>query len=197
MIIRSFFEDKKHYKGFYVDVGAHHPVRYSNTCYFYKRGWRGINIEPTPTAIKLFNLIRGRDVNLNIGISTKPGSLKFYCFNEPALNSFSEEVSMKVNESQKYKIIKTVDVEVLPLSQVLSAHVPAGTVIDFLSIDVEGLDYAVLMSNDWEKFQPQYVLIEGHTTVENIGELDVYKFLTQKNYAVVAKTRRTMIFKHQ
>ena len=37
MILKSFFENKKHYRGFYVDVGAHHPVRYSNTYFFYKK----------------------------------------------------------------------------------------------------------------------------------------------------------------
>ena len=35
-------------KGFYVDVGAHHPKRFSNTYFFYRKGWRGINVEPMP-----------------------------------------------------------------------------------------------------------------------------------------------------
>ena len=33
--------------GFYVDVGAHHPTRFSNTYLLYLRGWRGINIDAT------------------------------------------------------------------------------------------------------------------------------------------------------
>ena len=69
MVLRSFFEGKKNYKGFYIDVGAHHPYRYSNTLYFYKKGWCGINIEPTPGAIKTFNFFRRRYININFGIS--------------------------------------------------------------------------------------------------------------------------------
>src|ERR1700687_2725090 len=79
MVINSFFEGKKKYKGFFVDVGAHHPYRYSNTLFFYRKGWRGINIEPTPGATKLFNTFRRKDTNLNIGISDKKEKLTFYC----------------------------------------------------------------------------------------------------------------------
>ena len=51
MILRRIFEEKN---GFYVDVGAHHPRRFSNTYYFYKQGWTGISIEPNPQAAKAF-----------------------------------------------------------------------------------------------------------------------------------------------
>src|SRR5690606_16507344 len=135
MVLRSFYERKKNYKGFFIDVGAHHPYRFSNTMYFYKRGWRGINIEPTPTVIKLFRLFRKRDITLNTGISETHQKLKFYCFNEPALNGFSKEISEKRNQSGSYKIIKTVDIETFPLSEILDKHLPPNQKIDFLTID--------------------------------------------------------------
>src|SRR4051812_17526869 len=75
MVLQSFYEGRKKYKGFYIDVGAHHPYRFSNTLFFYKKGWRGINIEPTPNAVKAFNIFRRRDINLNIGISSKRDKL--------------------------------------------------------------------------------------------------------------------------
>ena len=107
MILKALYENKKNYKGFFVDVGAHHPVRYSNTYYFYKKGWRGINVEPTPTAMRSFNLLRRRDINLNLGVASKKDVLVFYCFDEPALNTFSKEAAVRVNESSKsYKILK-------------------------------------------------------------------------------------------
>ena len=49
------FEECK--SGFYVDIGAHHPKRFSNTYFFYKRGWSGITVEPNSDAIKLFKEI--------------------------------------------------------------------------------------------------------------------------------------------
>ena len=120
MVLASYFENRKGYKGFYVDIGAHHPYRYSNTLHFYKKGWQGINIEPTPGAIKLFKTFRSRDINLNIGISKVKDALTFYCFNEPALNGFSKKLSEeRNNSSKKYKIVKEVEVQTLPLAEVL------------------------------------------------------------------------------
>lgn len=198
MILKAFYENKKGYKGFYVDVGAHHPVRYSNTYYFYNKGWRGINIEPTPTAIKPFKILRSRDINLNVGVGAARDNLTFYCFNEPALNTFSEEVALSVDQKDnKYKITQRVKVEVLPLRDILASHLPKGVKIDFMSIDVEGLDFEVLKSNDWDKYSPEYLLVEGHLEFEDIFSYDAYQYLLERNYKLVAKTFRTLIFKHK
>lgn len=197
MILKSFYENKKGYKGFYVDVGAHHPVRYSNTYFFYNRGWKGINVEPTPTAIRPFKILRSRDINLNVGVGSKRDSLTFYCFNEPALNTFSEELALEVDKKDnKYRITKRVKVEVLPLSEILKNHLPPGVKIDFMTVDVEGLDLEVLRSNDWNKYSPEYLMVEGHIDFEELVKYDIYQFLTEKNYKLVAKTFRTLIFKH-
>ncbi|MFM9973057.1 MAG: FkbM family methyltransferase, partial [Beijerinckiaceae bacterium] len=82
MILRRMFAGKT--DGFYVDVGAHHPFRFSNTCALYQSGWRGINIDADPALIAAFRRHRGRDINLSLGISDVPGTLAFHVFNEPA-----------------------------------------------------------------------------------------------------------------
>lgn len=196
MILKTLFEQKKGYKGFFVDVGAHHPVRFSNTKYFYNRGWRGINIEPTPDAIKAFKLFRKRDINLNIGIGPEKGNLTFHCFNEPALNSFSKEVSERIDrESDKYKIIQRLEIDVLPLSEVFDKHLPSGQKIDFISIDVEGLDFQVLQSNNWDKYEPEVILIEENVNIDEISKSPIYQFLKEKGYKFFAKTLRTCIYR--
>ncbi|WP_423147525.1 FkbM family methyltransferase [Rubrolithibacter danxiaensis] len=195
MVLRSFYEGKKNYKGFFIDVGAHHPFRFSNTMFFYKKGWRGINIEPTPTVIKQFKIFRGRDITLNIGISNNKEKLTFYCFNEPALNGFSKEISTLRDQSDRYKIIQTLEVQTLPLSEVLDKHLPEDQKIDFLTIDVEGLDLQVLKSNNWEKYTPEYILVEDRVDLENLADSEIYRFLKSVNYRLVAKTERTLFFK--
>jgi FkbM family methyltransferase len=196
MILKAIYEQKKGYKGFFVDVGAHHPVRFSNTKYFYKRGWRGINIEPTPSAIQAFRNFRRRDINLNIGIGPTKGELEFYCFNEPALNSFSREVSERIDQdSTKYKIIKRLAIPVLPLSEVFDNHLPAGTKIDFMSIDVEGLDFQVLLSNNWDKYKPDVLLVEENVNVDELQHSPIYNFLKEKGYEFFAKTLRTCVYR--
>lgn len=197
MVLRSFYEGMKNYKGFYVDVGAHHPYRFSNTLFFYKRGWKGINIEPTPGAIKAFNFFRNRDTNLNIGISSKKDILTFYCFNEPALNGFSKELSEERNAtSEAYKIIEEVPIETYPLSDVFDRHLPEGQKIDFLSIDVEGFDLQVLKSNNWNKYRPDYILVEDRIDFDNLNSSEVYNYLQKQGYQLVAKTLRTLFFKY-
>eukprot|EP01133_Synstelium_polycarpum_P004716 gene4716-5503_t len=197
MILKAFFEQKKG-KGFFVDVGAHHPVRFSNTRYFYKKGWRGINVEPTPSAIGLFNWLRKRDINLNVGVGKEKGTLTFYCFNEPALNSFSKEVSERVSrESSKYKVIKEIGIPVLPLSEILEKNLPQGTAIDFLSIDVEGLDFEVLQSNNWDKYRPEMVLVEESVDVDQLQHSPIYQFMKATGYRFFAKTLRTCFYKKE
>lgn len=196
MVLRSFYEGKKNYKGFYVDIGAHHPYRFSNTHYFYKKGWKGINVEPTPGAIKAFNLFRRRDINLNVGISSDIDTLTFYCFNEPALNGFSKEISEERDKtSSKYKIVKEVAITTYPLAHVLDKYLPSSQKIDFLTIDVEGLDLQVLKSNNWVKYKPSYILVEDRINFDNIRDSEIYVYLEEQGYQLVAKTLRTLFFK--
>jgi FkbM family methyltransferase len=183
-------------KGFYVDVGAHHPKRFSNTYFFYKKGWQGINIEPMPGSKYLFNLYRPRDINLEIPISSKEEILTYYIFNDPALNGFLNKNLQNTLESRGYKIIKTVKLKTRTLRDVLYEHMPAGKKINLLNIDVEGLDMDVLQSNDWQKFKPEIILIEDRDfRLDNPKESAIYNFLSVKNYALIAKCLNTLIFK--
>ncbi|MGV3604631.1 MAG: FkbM family methyltransferase [Dyadobacter fermentans] len=194
MILMSYFNHD--YKGFFVDVGAHHPFRFSNTYSFYRRGWRGINIDAKPGVKKLFDRVRPNDINLELGIAGEEGSLTFYMFDEPALNSFSKELSEERNENTRYKIIDTKDVMVRRLSKVLEEHIPTGQNIDFLTVDVEGLDIEVLESNDWERFRPSMVVVEDlDLDLQNLHKSAVYESLFSKGYVLVGKTLASLIFK--
>ena len=194
MILKRIFGNSKNI-GFYVDVGAHHPKRFSNTYYFYKKGWRGINVDATPGSMKLFQKIRPRDINLEIAVSDKKQELIYYMFNEPALNSFSKSLSIERERKGEYKIIDEIKIETLTLEEVLNAYLPSNTAIDFLSVDVEGLDFQVLTSNDWYKYKPCVILIEDlDFSFRNLKNSKIYKFLMDKDYHLLAKTFNTLIF---
>ena len=66
-ILMRYFDGRK--KGFYLDVGAHHPKLYSNTYLFYNQGWNGINIDAMPGSMEIFNKQRSRDINIEAAIS--------------------------------------------------------------------------------------------------------------------------------
>ena len=181
--------------GFYVDVGAHHPQRFSNTYFFYKRGWKGINIDATPFSMKLFNELRERDINLEFAVSDKQETLTYYMFNEPALNSFDKELSLKRNLLEHYSILETKNINTITLENILDKYLPKNQDIDFLSIDVEGFDFQVLKSNNWEKYKPKVVLIEILAKdIENMLNSEVYIYMKKLNYIYYAKSVHTHFF---
>lgn len=198
LILHRFLENKSN--GFYVDVGAHHPKRFSNTYMFYKKGWRGINIDPMPGSLDNFNKERPDDINLEIGISNTQGELKYHMFNESALNTFSAVEANKKNGLRNYKIIGTKLIPTFSLEYIFDNYLDDKQTIDFISIDVEGLDLEVLKSNDWNRYRPQLVLIEDLQRLslnEFITNSELYSYLNLLNYELVAKTLNTLFFKNK
>lgn len=195
LILQRFFENKKS-RGFYVDVGAHHPLRFSNTQIFYDMGWRGINIDPMPGSMKQFETTRKRDINLEVGIGLKRASAEYYVFNEPALNGFSKKISIErhVNTAE-YEIIKTLMIDVFPLSTILGKYLSSGQCIDFMTIDVEGLDFDVLKSNDWNKYRPRILLVEIFVNdLESLTNSEISNYMSENGYEIFAKTVNTVFF---
>lgn len=196
MILNRIFENQKN--GFYVDVGALHPKRFSNTYLFYKKGWRGINIDAMPGSMIEFNRLRPEDVNLEIGVSRRKGELIYYIFNEPALNTFSEELALKRNGIGNYMLKEKIKIQTLPLVEILREHYDRKEKIDFMTIDVEGLDLEVLESNDWNRFRPKVILVEelDQLSIIDIQERsEVYKFLVLNGFELVSKSKNTLFFK--
>lgn len=196
MILRRFFENQK--TGFYVDVGAHHPKRFSNTYFFYKLGWRGINIDAMPGSMTAFNKMRPRDINIEKPVSYTKQLLTYYAFNEPALNGFSKELSEKRDGKGNYFIESTKDIQTYTLEEILDNNLPKGQAIDILSIDVEGLDFDVLRSTNLEKYQPKVILIEIlDSSLADIHTSQIYNYVTAAGYEIYAKAVHTVIFNHK
>lgn len=195
MVLRRIFGTQN--EGFYVDVGANDPIKFSNTYYFYLEGWRGINIDAMPGSMDLFNKMRPRDINIESAISDSREVLTYYAFNEPALNGFSKELSFERSQIKPYKIIFEREIQTVPLSEVLDRYLPDNQTIDFLTVDVEGLDFEVLRSNDWEKYRPLVVLAEDleFSSFERMGESRIVTYLGNQGYQLFCKTVNTLIFK--
>ena len=194
-IVLSTFIDKKN--GFYVDVGAHHPYRFSNTYFYYRKGWGGINIDAKPGSMSLFRKKRSLDINLEIGISTKKGEAMFHTFKESAYNTFSNKLAESYIKGGA-DLIGCISVPTEPLENILDAHMPKDTAIDFISIDVEGMDLEVLESNNWSKYQPRHILVETQSAdMDKIQQNEIYKFLINKNYRLISIVYMTLIFQHE
>ncbi len=192
LILNRLLENQA--QGFYVDIGAHHPVRFSNTFLFYKRGWRGINVDAMPDSMKMFDKIRPRDINVECGVAGSAGELNYYRFNEPALNTF-DFAEAEVKNNFPYKLMDVINVSVSRLDELLAQYLPKGQEIDFLSVDVEGKDEEVLRSNDWKLYRPRFILAETlRTDILHLSECPIVKFLSTVGYIPVSKAYNTSFF---
>jgi hypothetical protein len=193
-ILTALFAGTPDRLGFYVDVGAHDPMRFSNTYLFYRRGWRGVNIDATPGSMRPFEKHRPRDTNIETGIGSAATTVPFYMFNEPALNSFDKELSESRNTGP-YKITEVVHIPVAPLRDVLRGHLPGEQLPSFLDVDVEGRDLDVLQSNDWSAFRPTFVLAEClGSTIEEAIHGPVTELMSSVGYQLIAKTGHTAFY---
>lgn len=173
--------------GFFVDIGAYHPITHSNTFRFYLSGWRGINVDACPGSMNLFNKIRPLDINLEIGIGKVKGESNYYLLDEKStMNSFSKQNldDHGILDGVKKELL----LEMTTLEEIFDAHSNNFREIDFLSVDVEGLDYDVLESNNWEKYRPKVIVVEIKcSNIEDLKDDKIYKLLTKQSYVVVAK----------
>jgi FkbM family methyltransferase len=194
MVLERFLE--KRTSGFYVDVGAHHPKRFSNTFKLYSKGWRGLNIDANPGSMEAFRKVRPRDINIEAAVSSSPSELTYYAFNAPALNTFDKDMA-SMHLGGQYRIINEVKIKTQRLSELLDQHMPVNTKIDVLTIDVEGFDYDVLLSSDWSRYSPEFVLVEclGLSALDQTTSDPVVRFLVERHYSVVAKTVNTVFFR--
>jgi FkbM family methyltransferase len=195
MLLKRVMKTNKR-NGFYVDIGAFHPIRFSNTYHFYLQGWKGINIDPLPGSKIVFDSVRPRDINLEIAVGEFETTMDYYSFKESAFNTFSKTRAEEV-DGNLCTLISVNPCEVKRLETILDIYSQPNRVIDFLSIDVEGLEIPVLKSNNWSKYKPLYILVEDiESKIINIQDSEVYHFLHEHKYRLLAKTKFTMLFEY-
>jgi FkbM family methyltransferase len=160
LVLAGFFD--RGYQGFYIDVGANDPEVDSVTKIFYQNGWNGLNIEPIKSHFLALQKQRKKDINENIGIATKKGTLKLREYSGSGLSTFSEFMKREHQENPTgfTESYEDYEVPVEPLKTVLARN--KITKIDFMKVDVEGYEYDVLASNDWDKYRPKVLCIEAN-----------------------------------
>lgn len=179
----------------YIDIGAADPVKWNNTYFFYIQGCRGILVEPNVDLIPRLRAARPDDTVLNIGIGPENTTADYYRLTEPGWNTFDKaEAEQAVrNSGGKESIKEVVKMPLVNVNDVLAQHF-GGKTPDFFSIDVEGLDLAILKSLNWAKHRPKVICVETLSvgTTQDLPETG--KFLTEKGYVVRGSTFVNTIF---
>lgn len=174
----------------YLDIGAYDPVKFSNTYLFYKRGARGVVVEPDPDLAKNISQKRPGDKVLNVGVSDRTSAQDFYLVDPPTLNTFSkkeyDQYTIFYPATRLRGVVKT---KTLSINEVLEAHFPKG--LDLLSVDVEGLDYRIIKSIDFNRYRPTVICVESVEYAKDntlIKVQDISKHLINKGYFLYADT---------
>ncbi|MDB9761068.1 FkbM family methyltransferase [Pelagibacteraceae bacterium] len=181
--------------GFYVDVGAYHPLELNNTYLLYKRGWNGVNIDINSLSIDYFNYARPDDTNINIAAADKK-SIKtiYYQKKKSPLNTLNSKLASKhFSGNFKKKKIKSDK-----LTSIIDKTKFKGIKINFLNIDAEGNDFQVLKSLNFKKYKPKLICVEMvdsfNSSKKMIKKNKIYKFLIKKKYKLVWSGHFSHIF---
>lgn len=196
LIVAHVFEALQIKRPSYLDIGANRPKRLNNTYAFYRRGGRGVCVEPDPHLNRLFRLVRPRDICLNVGVGlTEETAADFYVMSSRTLNTFSREEAERYASYGTYSIKRVISIPLVPVNRIIAEHF--GAAPDFVSLDVEGLDLAIVKSFDFSVWRPKIFCVETLTYVEDASErklTEIIDAMVANGYFVYADTYINTIF---
>ena len=193
VLINKIFKNK--IDGYFVDVGALHPINGSLTYNLSKKGWQGLNIDLLRDNLILFNFFRKKDKNINLAISKNKGVINAYIFERGSgVNTTNKKWADKWKKKigKNYSILK---IKKNSLNNVFSSY-KVNKKFELLNIDVEGHEIDVLKGINFKNIRPKIITIEIHVKkTEQIFKTEIYKLLKKNNYELISQYYQTSFFK--
>jgi FkbM family methyltransferase len=197
LVVRSILDSLQVKKPSFIDIGAHHPTINNNTYLFYRAGGRGILVEPNPVYAKLLREQRPEDtvVEAGIGVTNESEADYYVIRGDGQLNTFSKKQADEIVRQGGTKMIREIIKRPLVrVNDVLAKHLPS--VPDFFSIDVEGLDYEILKTLDFDRFRPKVFCVETSQLDGRVHQ-GILDLLVSKAYAVRGGSHVNTVFVDQ
>lgn len=171
--------------GRYLDIGAHHPSRFSVTRHLYQRGWSGVNVEANSALLPAFKKKRNRDINLWNAVGDKH-SYQLTIFEEPAISTINKNWEEKfILENQKIARIETVPG--ISIREILDTHFKNAK-CNLLTIDIEGADFDALRTINFESLDkslyPDWILLETKPPIESALSTEGVRYAQIHGYIV-------------
>ena len=180
IIVRGFFDRIGVKHPSYLDIGANHPIELSNTYHFYRSGSRGVLVEPNESLLNELNKIRPDDTLLSVGVAGK--NIK-----DKAIFNFSSEhhvLNTFVTENMEFHGVKptnTKEIDLVDINEILEKYFEGNC--DFISIDVEGMEFDILSTLDFNRFRIKLFIIE--VPIDNKIKIELYKLMFSNRYCIL------------
>lgn len=145
--------------GTYIDIGANHPYKSNNTYLLYRAGWHGLTIEPIKSHGAHHRRLRPRDTCLTAAAGCEQDARRFHELNPSGFSTFDEAAAAALCESRQAILVNSYEVAIVRTTDAWNEHFPSESV-DFIAIDTEGFELAVLDGIDFDALRPQLVLVE-------------------------------------
>lgn len=199
VLVRKLFDRKKR-DGKYLDLGAYHPFRFSNTAYFWLKGWSGVNVDANPQSIKLFDAARPADVNICAALVEQKAldqGLTHIQLMLPSHRDTRTGVSatgtVDASLAAEHNQAEGISVPATSVNQILRAY--DLRTVDYLNVDIEGYDERIICEFDFDFCRPQVITIEdfAHDLTE-LAATPITQHLRAQGYALVARAGSASVF---
>jgi FkbM family methyltransferase len=183
---------KGHKNGFYVDVGAHDGITFNNTHYFEKqKNWNGINVEPIKTVFDKLVSNRPNNNNINCAVCNNDGETEFVC------NTGYTEMISGIKDTFDLRHWKRLDYENEKMNgstEIIRVNTKKletifnenkVTHVNYLSIDVEGAEFEVIKSINFDKV---FIDVIGFENNYNDVSIPIVEYLQKRNFIVINKS---------
>jgi len=172
-------------KGNYLDIGAHHPTRFSVTRHLFQSGWSGVNVDGNIDLLKEFQKQRPSDINLNYCVGSEK-SYHLTIFKETAISTVDLTWKSKFI-SEEDEVSETRTVSGITLRELIENYFPSGN-LDFMNLDIEGADLDALRSADFNSLEfylwPKWILIEVNAPLSEVRQSATAQYLESFGYSI-------------
>ena len=170
----EFFDQRA--DGCFVEIGANHPTQFSQTWLLETKGWSGVLVEPNPELCQALRAQRPRSRTFQaaVGSPGMVGEMDLFLGMSDQHSTLAPERGDPVTGAKVRVPVRTLD------SILAEASLDK---IDFLSIDVEGLELEVLQGLSLNKFSPRLILIE-----DKRHSFKKFFYLRRHGYRLVKRT---------
>ena len=194
LILKHIFGKNKR-QGLYIDIGCNSPIQKSNTFKLYLKGWSGICVDGNENLIRQFRKIRKRDICLQEIVSDQERDLIFYQDDlNHELSSVDPEIGKDLRKGSTG--LKEISIRSTTLAKILEKHAGSRK-IDLLCVDAENHDLEVLKGNDFKRFRPEIICVEGHVSIDLPSASELHTFLTAAGYGLLALASPNVYYRCQ